>query len=331
MKGQEYDLRLADVMRLAASLFIPVVLFAALMRIGALTRLLPAPWPALDVEHTVLVHQAEASRRTADADIVFIGDSSCLMNVAGKRLEELDAGKHRVLNLGTFMYVGFNGYATMLSRCVASNPGSVKTVVVLVHPEMLRSGTPVPQYAQFLSDYCAGTDYAADQTAHSQLCGLFGLNIFQDRLLSRVPLALPKEYGRFYGFNLDLYRFMDEHRGSAVDPHQYVAGPGQGNAEYRLAPVLEAACRNLRAAIPQNSKLVIGLAPVPESFAPKSYPARWQNLLKQWGDWMQPDVVLTNLPPTMPDTDFASTTHLNEKGGLRFTELVYQSLATTRQ
>ena len=322
MKSHKYDFGPAELVRLFGGLLVPMSLFAALLRLGALSGILPSPWPALDVDHTILVHQAQASRSATSADVLFLGDSSCLMDVSGKKLEELWAGKHHLLNLGTFMYVGLNGYAALLSRCASANPGRLHTVVVLLHPEMLRGVQPVAHYLVFMSDYYSGADYSEPGSFQGQLCGLFGLDIFQDRFLSRIPLPLPKEYGCYYGFNLDLYGFMEQQRGSAVDPHQYVPSPGQGNAEYRLARALEPGCMALKAAVPAGAKLLIGLTPLPESFAPPGYPARWQDILGQWGQWIQADILLTNLPPTMPDSCFASTTHLNQQGASRFTEIV---------
>jgi hypothetical protein len=158
------------------------------------------------------------------------------------------------------------------------------------------------------------------------LCGLFGLDIFRDRFLSRIPLPLPREYGRYYGFNLDLYAFMDRQHGSAVDPRQYAPAAGQGNAEYWLAPSLQPGCRGLKAAVPAGAVLLVGLTPVPESFAPPGYAARWQGLLAQWGQWTGADVLLTNLPPTLPDACFASTTHLNPAGASRYAETLARAV-----
>lgn len=324
MKSHQYDFSLRQLVRLILGLFVPIIIFAAVLRLGALARLFPAPWPLLDVDHTILTHQADASRTASRADVVLIGDSSCLMDVSGKRLETLS--RRRSLNLGTFMYVGLNGYAGMLSRYVSLNPGSIRTVVVLLHPEMLRGIEPIPEYMVFLSDYYSGADYSESSSLRGQLRGLFGLHIFQDRFLTRIPLALPKEYGRFYGFNLDLYRFMDEQHGSAVDPHQYVAGPGQGRAEYRLSPMLEPGCTALKAAVPSEAKLLFGLTPIPQSFAPNGYDAQWHALLVRCGQWLKADRVLTNLPPTLPDSLFASTSHLNQQGSLKYAELLAREL-----
>jgi hypothetical protein len=326
MKSHEYDFGPRDLGGLLASLIVPVIILAVFLRLGALSGVLPRPWPALDLEHTVLTHQAIASQTPGKPDILLMGDSSCLMNISGSHLEELYGGTHKPVNLGTFMYLGLNGYAAMLSQYTSVNPGRVRTVVVLMHPEMLRGVEPIPQYLRFVSTIYSGEDYGDPDSTLGQLRGLFGLDIFQSRLLSRMPLPLPKEYGRFYGFNLDLYSFMNRHCGSAADPHQYQAAPGQGNAEYRLAAAMEPGCKALRTAVPLEAKLVVALSPIPESFAPTNYATRWGQLLRQWGQWMGADQVMTNLPATLPDSCFASTTHLNQQGAARYTRSLAEQL-----
>lgn len=328
MKSHHYQLRFVDVARLLGGLLVVPILFAVAMRLGVFSGALPSPWPALDVDHTILTHQARASRSPLGADVLCIGDSSCLMDVAGGRLQELFGDGHRVLNLGTFMYVGFNGYAAMLARHADANPGRLRTVVLLVHPETLRGSSSAAHYVGFLSDYYAGADPRGPDSVTAQLRGLFGLNIFQNRLLSRTPLPLPKEWGRFYGFNLNLDDFMRRERGSAVDPHQFVPAPGQGNAEYHLAPALKDSCASFRAALPPDARLVVGLTPVPESFAQPDHDARCQRILAEWAEWTGANMVLTNLPATLPDHLFASTTHLNEKGRLVFTEQLARNLGS---
>jgi hypothetical protein len=322
MRSHEYDFRLKDLVGRFAGLLVAVLLFAIFARLGALFHLLPAPWPALDVDRTVLTHQLAASQKPNSAALLFIGDSACLMDVSCGKLEEILRGKPHSLNLGTLLYVGFDGYATMLSRYARINPDKLQTVVVLAHPEMLRRAPAASPYLAFLLDFYSGIDSIDASTPVDQLRGLLGLNILEDRLLSRSPLPLPGEYGRFYGFNLDFYRFMDQHGGSAVDPHQYVPAPGQGNAEFRFTPALETQCQALRAAVPPGAKLILGLTPIPESFAPPDYPTRWQAILDACAEPLKPNLLLTNLPPTMPDRDFASTTHLNARGSSEYTDIL---------
>src|SRR5262249_25407351 len=187
---------------------------------------------------------------------------------------------------------------------------------VLQHPDMLRGAEAMPEYLLFLSDFYAGADYNDSASVHGQLCGLFGLQIFQDRFFSRLPLPLPKEYGRYYGFNLDLYAYMDHHGGSATDPHQYTAAEGQRAGEYRLASKLEPGFQALRAAIPSGARVVVGQTPLPESFVPRDFGPKYQAMMRQWGEWIKADALLTNVPPSLPDKFFATTTHLNESGAL---------------
>jgi hypothetical protein len=238
------------------------------------------------------------------------------MDVSGRKLDRLFQGEHHPLNLGSSMYVGFSGYAAMLSRYASLdlNDGHLRTVVILLHAETLRGIHRARWHESFLSDFYSGTDLGDSESISGQVRGFLGLDIFRDRLVSRLPLALPKEYGRYYGFNLDLYAFMDNDRGGAVDPHQYRPSPGQGNAEYRLAPGLEPGWNTLSAAVPQGVKVLIGITPLPESFAPANYRATLQAILVKLGQWMRADGLLTELPPVLPDSCFASTTHLNEKG-----------------
>jgi hypothetical protein len=326
MKSHEYHIRLAELTTPLGSLLLTMVLFAVLMRLGVVLSLLPAPWPAFDVEHTILTHQALASGKTSDADVVLIGDSSCLMDAAGGTLEKEFAGKHHAINLGSFMYVGLNGYTALLSRYTSANPGRLQAVVLLLHPETLRTGTPVSHYLVFLSDVCAGADHSQADSLRDQFSSLMGLDIFQGRCLSRVPLPLAKEFGQYYGFNLDLDRFMTAQRGSAVDPHQFKPERGQGNAEYRIASNFESGCLALKAAVPPDARLIIGLTPIPQSFASAGYDLRWRQLLAQWGNLIRADVVLTNLPSAMADSWFASTTHLNAAGAGRYTEILAKCL-----
>jgi len=326
MHSHTYDFTRADVGRLLGGLVLPLIGFAVIMRLGATTGTLPAPQPNFDVDQTILIHQAQASQSPSGADLLLLGDSSCLMNVSGKYLEDLAGTGHRVLNLGSLSYLGLNGFATLLARYADANPGRLRTVVVLAHPEMLRGIAPVPQYLLLLSDYYAGADSGDASTVQGQMSGFLGLDIFRDRLWSRVPQPLPKAYGQYYGFNADLDAFMSQHRGSVVDPYRYARQPGQGNAEYRLASSWQGGCQALKAAVPPTAKLVIGITPVPDSFAPPKYAARWQAMLEQWGQWIQADARLADLPPTLPEADFASTTHLNETGARRYTQILAHCL-----
>ena len=94
------------------------------------------PRPILDIDRTILIHQAEASRLRHGADVVFLGDSSCLMDFSAKDLEGWLPPDHRVLNLATLSYVDLPACAGLLRNYVAANPDRLRVVVLLLHPEM---------------------------------------------------------------------------------------------------------------------------------------------------------------------------------------------------
>src|SRR5262245_35077868 len=111
MKSHEYDFEPADLLRLIGWPLVPVVSFAAIMYLGATLKVWPRSRSTLDIDRTILLHQGEASRARHDADVLLLGDSSCLMNVSARQLAEGLPGQHRVLNLGTLSYLDLPAYA----------------------------------------------------------------------------------------------------------------------------------------------------------------------------------------------------------------------------
>src|SRR5688572_13413646 len=89
MRSHSYDFGPRDLLWLLGPPLIVVSVFAALMHLGAALRVLPKPRPTLDVDRTILIHKAEASKSRSDAQVILIGDSSCLMDVAARQLTEL--------------------------------------------------------------------------------------------------------------------------------------------------------------------------------------------------------------------------------------------------
>ena len=114
-----------------------IALFAVLLHLGAALHLLPPPRPTLDIDRTVLLHQAAASQSVQDANLLLLGDSSCLMNVAARPLGVWLPGV-TALNLGTDSYLDPASYATLLRHYTATNRTPLRAVVLLMHPEALR-------------------------------------------------------------------------------------------------------------------------------------------------------------------------------------------------
>ena len=323
MKSHEYEFKSRDLARLLAWPLATVALFAAATHLVTLAGLLPKPRPMLDLDRTIITHQVEASRARQDASIVLLGDSSCLMNVDAVELGRLLG--QPVLNLGTLSYLDLSASAELLRQYAQANPGKLRAMVILQHPEALRRPAPQEYHVNLLRHLLDGTDFGPRETFHGKVMQVLGLEAWQNRVLARaLPAPLPGAFRQRYGFATDLDRQLTAKRGSLLDPD---VQPLRGSAEYRLAPTLERVSRDFRAAVPEGTKLFAGITPVPANFAGRSYPAKRDEMLATWGQWLRADATLTNLPPTLPDDRFVKTTHLNEAGVREFTEALAGALA----
>lgn len=318
VKSHQCDFAVLAVLKLIGSILVPLAAFAAVMRVGAASKLLPSPRPALDMDRAILIHQAEASRSKHEADLLLIGDSSCLMDVSAPQLSAALAGGHHALNLGTLSYLDLSSYASILREYLRVNPGRVSTVVLLMHPEALRRAGPEEYHVEMLDRYYAAEDFC-EPSASRMSCWMGGA-IFKGRVLSRwVPIPLEGVYGQKYGFTSGLWNYLSTHDGSAVDPRKYDRSTVQGNAEYHLSPRLERTSQTFRSAVPNGARLAVGITPAPENFVKSDFSQRHAEMLNQWSAWVRADAVLADLPQTMPADLFASTTHLNEAGQSVFT------------
>ncbi len=322
MTSHTYDFARKDLLSLLGWPLLPVACFALFMHLGAALPLLPKPRPTLDIDHTLLIQKIEASRARQDAPILLLGDSSCLMDVAARPLS--DALRRRALNLGTLSYLDLNAAAALLREYTAANPGQLRLVVLLLHPEALRRIAPEAYHVELLQALLSGRERVPLPGARESLASLLGLDLFRGRLLCRfLPTPLPGAYGRYYGFSADLEHSLTERQGTAVDPDSQ---PFQGNAEYRLAQPFQAASKAFRSALPQGVRLLVGITPAPEGFVSPTHREVCGQMLAQWSQWLQADAALTELPFTLPDHLFARTTHLNEAGARLYTEILARSL-----
>ncbi|MHB8521314.1 MAG: hypothetical protein ACYDH9_11235 [Limisphaerales bacterium] len=326
MKSHEYDLRWPDVLSVTLLPVLALVLLAFVLHLGARWRLLPPPEPQWDIDQTILIHQAKAASARHAADILLIGDSSCLMDCSAKQLEDLLPG-HRVINLGTLSYLDLRVHADFIRRYLEANPGRLRTVVVLVHPAML-SGPPKVEYqANFLEAFYNGLDRCDESTLYGRISCLLGLDIFRGRLLSRwLPAPLPHSYGYLYGFSTGLAHYMAENNGSAIDPRPPLNNSAKSITHFHLSEKLEAASAYFRNAVPKEIQLMVAITPIPEHEAQPDYRGAYQAMVTQWGAWMGAADLLTNLPPTLLNPLFASPTHLNASGARHYTRLLARSL-----
>lgn len=321
MKSHVCEFEAKELLRLLGGPLLVVGVFALLMHLGARTGLLPRPRPTLDTDRTIIIHQAEASQKPGAAEVLLLGDSSCLMDVSAK---ELSARLSRpALNLGTLSYLDPAAYALLL-RQAAAQSGRLRAVVLLMHPGALRRAGSEPYHLGGLTNFLAARDYFRTDTTAGKISCATGADIFSGRVLSRWrPAPLSGAFGRRYGFTADLEKFMPAQQGSALEPD---SAPPTGNAEFRLSPSLKTTAREFKAAVPPGVKLLVGLTPVPEQFADDSFPAQRRDLLQQWGDWLDADALLDELPAVLPDEQFARATHLKPSAVAAYTEILAQAI-----
>ena len=321
MKSHIFEFAAKDVIRTLALPLGGLVVFAASMHLLSRWSVLPPPRPALDLDRTILIHQAEAARSSPKTEIVLLGDSSCLMDVMA---DQLSAQLSRpVLNLGTLSYLDLEAHGTLLREFVRAHPGQLRAVLLLMHPEALRRLEGEPYHLAILENFLRGTDHCPPLGLYSEVSCALGLEIFRGRLLSRaIASPLPNnEYGRFYRFTADLERFMTRHHGSLIEP---VRKPFAGSAEYRLATSLQLQSRAFVVQVPAGVKLFAGITPLPASFVRADYARQYGELLAEWSRWLGADSL--GLPATLPDERFGRVTHLTETGAREYTTRLAQLL-----
>lgn len=315
MKSHEFQFRPKEA---AAEILRPLmvlVAIAALIRGGDTLGILPPQRPLSSLEEALLTRQWERSRQVAET--VLVGDSSALMDVSGRQLsQEMGA---EILQLGTFSLLQPADFALLASNSLHRTT-QPRTAVLLVHPEFLVRPAGDPAMVSRFRDIQIGTS-SLDPEADwgERVASGLGLTHVRDRLESRWR-AFPMKgaYGVRYGFSEQVLAALDRD-GGLVDPHRYRPKPGL-RASMNVSPRLEAPFRSWRRSLPEATKVLVGITPIPESEAGPEFGRRRDQALQTLVDWIGGDTRgLTHLPTHLPDTDFASSTHLTEKAREPFT------------
>lgn len=325
MKSHTFEFNSRDLVAVLAPTFLALGLMAGFIHGAHFLGWLPDPHPILDMDRTILAHQAEASRSHPETQVVLLGDSSCLMDVSARELSvQLE---NEVLNLGTLSYLDLDAFARILREQVQHDPGNLRTTVLLVHPEFLRRSEPIAHHVRLLEACYSGRDPAPSGWKET-IRWLVGITPLEERILTRLAgIPLPDEFRRKYGFTRDLWAFMDENRGSAIDPRVFEMRPGLGNAEYRISKELREAAPAFRSVLPPGVTLIVGLTPVPREFAGVAHAERHQQLLRELQSLLGADHALTALPAVLPATSFATITHLDREANREYTSQLGIELA----
>lgn len=316
-RSHEYQFGVREVSRVLAVPLTGLLLLAGLIHTAGMAGWLRESRPA-DMDRTILAHQADASKRRSNAEIILGGDSSCLMDVSARQLAH-DLGPP-VLNLATLSFVSLSDHGRLLSRFAQTNAPNPRIVILLLHPEALRRATPSVSHAIFVQARLAGLPGPAPTNAVQWITRTAALDHLRESVLNRLfPAPLPGEFGPAYGFTSDLWQTLSRNSGSLIDPNRFDSTTAKGSPDYRLARLLEAESREFRSRLPAGVQLWAGITPVPESFAGSAHADTVRELLATWQSWLGADRVLDDLPATMPDALFASPTHLNAAGAEQFT------------
>jgi hypothetical protein len=333
MKSHEYNFSLRQLARAILPTLVVLAGLAGVLRAARSLGLMPTRPVTSDPHYAVLAHQSRAARSHHPAQIVLVGDSTCMADVDARALSQRLPGQPRVLNLGLLIWFDLNTYAEVLSDFASANPGQVRVVLLLVTPEKLALPRAT---AQGLWGEIRLNEHEPDSPA--ALAGAprdwLGLKCLRENLLPRLlatPMRGNGEAAARFAFSSEIDAYQTAHDGSTLDLARFIRPQQPPKPGYTLAEDLEAESRAFRAKVPSGARLFVGLTPRALSYSPPGDRAQRLEMLTHWNRWVQADTLLTNLPAAWPDPFFASKEHLNELGQKRFTALLARELAPLLQ
>ena len=284
--------------------------------------LLPKDRPVHDLEHLILTRQWERSARPADW--VVVGDSSALMDVRGRRLEE-QLGKP-VLQLGTLSLLDTASFFRLAGNSLKANPNPA-AVVLLVNPEFLSRPAGDPEVLEAFGAIQSGEPVATEGASWTDRAARgLALDRVRDSLESRLrPFPLRGAYGTRYGFHTVALAEL-EAEGGLVDPGEGLP-KSLPTVTWNLSPRLETAFRKARSALPAGTRILVGITPIPESLAGPDAGHRRDRVLETLRDWIGGDTrTLRDLPVHLPADAFAQKAHLKEEHRDHYTDLLAQAI-----
>ncbi len=264
------------------------------------------------IEDVILQHQRAASSEASNANLLFVGDSTCLMNLDLSAVPAAGSGI-QPLNLGMLSMLPLPSFAELVAEFAQRNPGRPAYVVLLISPGM------VEQEPVALSP--ASSSSAPPRTSFLEIAGLRRL---RDLIQGSLPVALPGRYGRFYGFDLGLDQFMRQHQGSAIDPGE-LSRTSKRPHPIEIKEAFREECAAFRAKLPQHCRLLVGLAPVPREESGGDFPLHHKQLTSELGTLLGTEQAL-QLPASYPALLFASSTHLKAQARAAYTRQVWKAV-----
>jgi hypothetical protein len=333
MKSHQYNFSLRELAGGVLPTLGILVGLAVLLHLGDSIGLLPEPPVGLIPESVVLHHQSRACRSESAAEILVMGDSTCLAGTDALALSRQLPGRPHVLSLALFVWLDVSVYGEEVADFAAAHPGQLRAVVLLVTPAKL-AGWGLGEDGRQLWD---NVHHPKRPTGQQWLAELnndwLGAQLMRERMFSHL-LATPLrgKGAAQYGFGSEIDAYMTVHQGSLAGQGESIP-PRKGSQPvpvashlWPLAAGLEAPSRAFRARLPPGVKLFIGLTPNAAASTDRADNLRQADLLRRWNAWVGADALLTNLPPTLPYGFFSGGNHLNYRGQQRFTAKLAQDL-----
>ncbi len=324
MKSHRYQIQRSDLFRALGLPLCGVLLIGLIVHLSSWLPFAPTPRPALDVDRTVIIQQIDSSETTTDAEILLIGDSSCLMNVDAALLEGL--AKTRAINLGTLSFLDLDTFGSLLSHYLDHQTSPPKWIILLTHPDFVRKNSASQAHTNCFNRYLEKQDHLYNHTPPWSPEKYLGIHIVEGRLLARLPLPLNNAFGRYYGFTSDLSSFMVQHQGSAVDPRSLDLEQLKGSSDYRVARSHKRLAASFLERIPSGTAFFVGLTPVPKSFPQNDFVAEYQALLNEWARLFPGCIALSQLPPVLDNEYFATKTHLTQAAATHYTRVLLENI-----
>lgn len=316
MKSHQYDHSVADFLIPTLAPWLGVALLAILVWLAA--PLLPAPQAHLDLDRTVISHQILSSKSSQAADLILIGDSSCLMNIDALQLEEETGLKTH--NFGMLSFLDMPTFGLSAKNHAEKSSSPAKKVLVIVHPEFLRRSSPSRAHIEYARSVQLDKDYFYSVIAPwKSVDYLSGAWIVRNRFIGRLPNPLSGPFREYFGFTSCMTAYMDEHHGSAVDPGKLTEEDLKGNVEYRISDYQRMGAERFQEMCGEEVEIWIGISPIPQSLVESSYSEKLSALLDEWSALLGADHVLP-LPSAFADENFANKTHLTPDAMSDYTE-----------
>jgi len=332
VKSHQYQVRPKDWSRAVLPTAAVVAALLGLIKAGNCLDFLPRPNPTSEPTTVVLAHQSRAARSYSPAEVVLVGDSTCMADVDPITLSKYLPREPEVINLGLLIWFGFDAYAEVLSDFVVANPGQVRVAVLLVTPQKLSMAPSEAGNQRWWrqirladGDSLASLPPRENPAADRDFRSLLRQNILSHVLAT--PLRAPGSGAARFGFSCEIDRYMSAHHGNVLHFGNVQRPRRVQSPNLRLEPSLESECRIFRSKIPPGVKLFVGLSPIAQCYSSPLDRSQRGEMLSKWSSWLKADAILTNLPPSLPDVFFADKTHLNEAGQKRFTMLLGSQLA----